>query len=276
MQTKKEKFKILKKWNGMFGENSNVEVKLTGNYEWYNLDVNHNLNILAIDSVELRLKSIYPTDDEGNELIPFNQLPEEKQEEFKRLHDMGKKLEYWDEGEKKWKDINHTNIHFFFDCYRLKPEPVYKIGNLKAGQKVKVLRIAKDYENGWDFVWASVMDKYAGKILEIKEDEKTGRGVKLFTPDKNDFCYFPNFVLELVEDEYRAFETLEEFAPFAGWWFKKKETDVNRIVTTIKAAIDENTQNLLLGPIWRSFKELHEYYQMSNNLKDWQPCGVKI
>ena len=70
---------------------------------------------------------------------------------------------------------------------------------LKVGDKVKILRKAKDDENGWDNYWFEEMDTWVGKTGEIIEDGG-GEGLKVFLEEENDWWFFPYFVLEKVED----------------------------------------------------------------------------
>lgn len=70
---------------------------------------------------------------------------------------------------------------------------------LKAGDKVRVLRIAKDEEDGWDNFWIEDMDEYVGKTGEISYDGgRTGFWVIMDQDDEE--WGFPFFVLEKVED----------------------------------------------------------------------------
>jgi hypothetical protein len=70
---------------------------------------------------------------------------------------------------------------------------------LKVGDFVKILRKAKDGENGWDSCWPEDADTWVGKTGEIIEDGERG-GLKVFLEEENDWWYFPYFVLEKVED----------------------------------------------------------------------------
>ena len=71
---------------------------------------------------------------------------------------------------------------------------------LKVGDFVKILRKAKDGENGWDNYWPEEADTWVGKTGEIIEDGG-GVGLKVFLEEKYDWWFFPYFVLEKVEDK---------------------------------------------------------------------------
>ena len=71
---------------------------------------------------------------------------------------------------------------------------------LKVGDFVKILRKAKDDENGWDNYWSEEMDTWVGKTGEIIGGSE-GVGLKVFLEEENDWWFFPYFVLEKVEDK---------------------------------------------------------------------------
>ena len=85
------------------------------------------------------------------------------------------------------------------------------LSGLKAGDKVKVLRAAIDFENGWQNSWPEeAMNKYIGKIYEISDDCGYA-GFGLDTKDDHYFS-FPYFVLEKVEN----FISQNSFCPRCG------------------------------------------------------------
>lgn len=81
--------------------------------------------------------------------------------------------------------------------------------DVKAGDYVKITRKAQDYENGWDNVWDSKMDKYVGRTVMVLRTDTLEEGISLSCPDT--FYYFPYFVLEKVEFKYVPFTSPEEF-----------------------------------------------------------------
>ena len=70
---------------------------------------------------------------------------------------------------------------------------------LKVCDKVRVLRKAEDYEDGWDENWPEEADTWVGKTGEIIGDCGC-LGLKVFLEEENDWWFFPYFVLEKVED----------------------------------------------------------------------------
>lgn len=73
---------------------------------------------------------------------------------------------------------------------------------LKVGDKVKVLRAAKDYEQGWANGWMPKMDEFIGSDYIITADHSTS-GFAFRLPDPDDFSFnFPCFVLEKVEESF--------------------------------------------------------------------------
>ena len=71
---------------------------------------------------------------------------------------------------------------------------------LKVCDKVRVLRKAEDYEDGWDNTWAGAyMDGYVGRIGKIV-GERPCAGFLVFCEELNARHQFPYFVLEKVED----------------------------------------------------------------------------
>lgn len=72
---------------------------------------------------------------------------------------------------------------------------------LKVGDKVKVLRAAKDYEQGWANIWVKSMNKFIDLEAHIIDDDYS-YGFILSPPDPD--CLpldFPCFVLEKVEPD---------------------------------------------------------------------------
>jgi hypothetical protein len=70
---------------------------------------------------------------------------------------------------------------------------------LKVGDKVKILRKAVSFEDGWDNYWSEGADTWVGKTGVIIGDSKVV-GLKVFLEEEDDWWYFPYFVLEKVED----------------------------------------------------------------------------
>jgi hypothetical protein len=70
----------------------------------------------------------------------------------------------------------------------------------QKGDKVKVLRKAKDRERGWNMVWIESMSLRVGTVLTVQEDNGL-EGVLM-----KEGCRYPHFVLEKVEDVKPQFE----------------------------------------------------------------------
>jgi hypothetical protein len=71
-----------------------------------------------------------------------------------------------------------------------------KESGFKVGDKVRVTRIAEDYEDDWSNCWNSQMDGAVGNVFTIEEDRKE-LGFRL-----NFARYgFPYFILELVSEK---------------------------------------------------------------------------
>ncbi len=74
----------------------------------------------------------------------------------------------------------------------------------KVGDKVKIVRAAKNWEDGWKNTWESPeMDEWVGKTGYIVGDHgKSGRGFDILEDaDSIEMSWsFPYFVLEKVED----------------------------------------------------------------------------
>mgnify|MGYP001559844297 CR=1 FL=1 len=69
---------------------------------------------------------------------------------------------------------------------------------LRVGDKVKVFRLAFNYENDWNNVWIEEMDNSLNKEYIIRRDYKE-KGFEILI-DNHEYCNFPYFVLEKVLD----------------------------------------------------------------------------
>ena len=114
---------------------------------------------------------------------------------------------------------------------------------LKVGDFVKILRKAKDDENGWDNYWPEEADTWVGKTGEIIEDGE-GVGLKVFLEEENDWWFFPYFVLEKVEEKkltsysiFTIYDQGEDF--FFITATSKKETSKSIIFTEESGSVWE-------------------------------------
>ena len=73
----------------------------------------------------------------------------------------------------------------------------HKASGLKIGDRVKVIRKAKNHEQGWRSFWSDEMDGFIGKECVIMRD-KNAQGFALHNPANPRPFYFPYFVLEAV------------------------------------------------------------------------------
>lgn len=110
---------------------------------------------------------------------------------------------------------------FNYSCLIIKKEEPYaerakkwiKENGLKKGDYVKVVRKAKDYEDGWDGRWTKDRDDFIGKVILVSNIvESTGVIISYCCCDWAGYD-FPYFVLEKVEPEprYVPFESPQEF-----------------------------------------------------------------
>ena len=108
-----------------------------------------------------------------------------------------------------------------YTCIIVKKEEPYaerakkwiKENGLKKGDYVKVIRKAKDYEDGWDSRWTKERDDFIGKVIPVSDiGESTGVILSYCCCDWAGYD-FPYFVLEKVEPEpkYVPFESPQEF-----------------------------------------------------------------
>ena len=104
-----------------------------------------------------------------------------------------------------------------------------KENDIKVGDKVRIVRKARDNEGGWDNNWAPSMSDAVGKVGCVIEDPRAS-GIRVETDDCS-FAY-PYFVLEKVEDkptytepEYIPFDLSkeEDRARLRGAWIRRKD-----------------------------------------------------
>ena len=172
-----------------------------------------------------------------------------------------------------------------------------KENGLKKGDYVKVVRKAKDYEDGWDGRWTKERDDFIGKVIPVSDiGESTGVILSYCCCDWAGYD-FPYFVLEKVEPEpkYVPFENAEEFLDAyyhnetenldgvyhylatRGIWLKDKSTEVpaycmatevrdNGVIISDKKL---STTGILIFNNTTSWSELYESF----TFLDGTPCG---
>ena len=81
------------------------------------------------------------------------------------------------------------------DYYRENQEEWVKENDIHIGDKVKIFRLAKSRENGWNNSWVCGMDQTVGKLGEVK-GLVGSLGVSIYVPAVNEGWNCPYFVLE--------------------------------------------------------------------------------
>ena len=79
--------------------------------------------------------------------------------------------------------------------YRICQERWVRSNKISVGSKVRVLRAAEDYEDGWSEEWVPSMDEAVGKILTVRCINEDNRGIELAAAAYENFTY-PYYVLE--------------------------------------------------------------------------------
>lgn len=71
----------------------------------------------------------------------------------------------------------------------------------KVGDRVRITRIARSYENGWEYPWVSRMDDLVGKVgTVVRDDGRNGIVVKVDGDTwVHSYIWFPAFVLEAFD-----------------------------------------------------------------------------
>lgn len=110
------------------------------------------------------------------------------------------------------------------------PEPTaddylagHKASGLKVGDRVRVMRKAKDREHGWEAVWLHSMNGMVGRNVTISEDG----GVIGFKIENANYS-LPHFILEKVEPQYRPFATAKEWMEHKDRFVVNRDGDIMR------------------------------------------------
>lgn len=170
----------------------------------------------------------------GNEDIPYTYFLPEKEESY-------------EERQKEWIAAN----------------------NIKLGDKVRILRKARDHENGWLNRWGGLeMDREVGKI---------GRVTSIFSDIRVDtdtnWFFYPYFVLEKVEDEpeYVPLDLSreEDRQLLRDRWIRSKQTGNEAKITCFKHTREHDWQAHIPQTGLRSGFELLNNYEFL----DGSPIG---
>jgi transcription antitermination factor NusG len=89
--------------------------------------------------------------------------------------------------------------------YRELEKKWIKENNIEVGDKVKIIRRASDYEEGWNNIWTGEMLEYIGKEVTVYDLGGCSRGIKI---EEKNFC-FPYFVLEPVKKQKEVKKSAE-------------------------------------------------------------------
>lgn len=163
-------------------------------------------------------------------------------------------------------------------CIIRKKEPTYTErqtkwiadNGIKVGDKVRIVRKADSYEDGWDNTWGLNMDKAVGKVGTVSRISAnfTEWGIEVDVPDVEPSLRYPYFVLEKVEQKYVPFDLNreEDRAKLRGAWVRKKGEVVERKVISVGAAL------VSIADIYSTVENLLECYEFL----DGTPCGVEV
>lgn len=159
-------------------------------------------------------------------------------------------------------------------CIIRKKEPTYAErqdkwladNGINKGDKVRIVRKADSYEDGWGCCWNPDMDKAVGNVGSVCHIFSNLRewGIEIDVPDVGPFLY-PYFVLEKVETRYEPFDLSEESdrARLRGAWVRDKKSGVESQVI----AIDHNT--VIIDDDYFETDRMLERFEFI----DGTPCG---
>ena len=124
------------------------------------------------------------------------------------------------------------------DYYRENQEERVKENDIHIGDKVKIFRLAKSRENGWNNSWVCGMDQTVGKLGEVKRLVGSS-GVSIYVPAVNEGWNFPYFVLEKIsEEEYKKMSDRESYIKRQAEWVKANNLKPGDMVKVLRKARD--------------------------------------
>jgi len=88
----------------------------------------------------------------------------------------------------------------------------HKASGFRVGNRVKIIKKASSFENGWQDIWIEEMDSCVGKTGKIKEDCGS-YGFLVEMDDSNYYYTFPYFCLKKVSSNFTT-KLLEFFLKF--------------------------------------------------------------
>jgi len=77
----------------------------------------------------------------------------------------------------------------------------HKASRFRVGDRVKIIKKASSFENGWEDVWIEEMDSCVGKTGRIKGDYGS-YGFLVVMDDSNYYYTFPYFCLKKVSSNF--------------------------------------------------------------------------
>jgi hypothetical protein len=119
---------------------------------------------------------------------------------------------------------------------------------IKIGDKVKVLRKAKSFENGWACSWNEEMDEYVGRTGKVFDIAFFGIDVEFYSSS----WYFPFFVLEKVEEEYYC---IGDKFRIEGSEYVLLNTDYGRVALISLTYYNRHLEPVTVGDIYKVTKE---------------------
>lgn len=167
------------------------------------------------------------------------------------------------------------------ESYEERAKKWIKENGLKKGDYVKVIRKAKDYEDGWDGRWTKERDDFIGKVIPVSDiGESTGVILSYCCCDWAGYD-FPYFVLEKVEPEpkYVPFESQHEF--ISAYYKANKEiiTDTESMLSNFGMWLKGSehyelvtyihNKGIIIDDVSINWKTLFDYYTFLNG----SPCG---
>lgn len=78
--------------------------------------------------------------------------------------------------------------------YKKRQAEWVKENDIRIGDRVRLIRAASDREDGWPNAWPDTVNKWVGKMLEVKNINDGN--IACYNPDADDWFGFPYFVLE--------------------------------------------------------------------------------
>lgn len=151
--------------------------------------------------------------------------------------------------------------------------------DIKIGDTVKVLRIAKSYEMGWRHVWIiSFMDAAVNRTFEVIGKGPLNSGYELQhlgkTSSRDFHAYYPFFILEKVK-QYRAWKIsevpMDALIKYTGD-MHENPAHIIGINPLYHSILDSGKYNNVYSPE----KAFAQFEHSIDGGKTWLPCGVEI